>query len=84
MNGLIFQNVPKFKPKLAQILKKLKNQVILLKIWPKIEQIGIRMGHFFLEKLVFVCVYFQILLLHIPTKTKLEYPPIIRFKKKVC
>ena len=28
----------------------------------------------FLEKLVFVWVYFQILQRHIPTKTKLEYP----------
>ena len=33
------------------------------------------MGHFFLEKLVFVWVYFQIPWRHIPTKTKLEYPP---------
>ena len=29
----------------------------------------------FLEKLVFVWVYFQIPWRHIPTKTKLEYPP---------
>ena len=36
------------------------------------------MGHFFfLQKLVFVWVYFQILWRHIPTKTKLEYPPRI-------
>ena len=32
-------------------------------------------GLLFLEKLVFVWVYFQILWQHIPTKTKLEYPP---------
>ena len=32
-------------------------------------------GLLFLEKLVFVWVYFQILWRHIPTKTKLEYPP---------
>ena len=31
-------------------------------------------GSLFLEKLVFVWVYFQILQRHIPTKTKLEYP----------
>ena len=32
-------------------------------------------GLLFLEKLVFVWVYFQIPGQHIPTKTKLEYPP---------
>ena len=32
-------------------------------------------GSHFLEKLVFVWVYFQILQRYIPTKTKLEYPP---------
>ena len=32
-------------------------------------------GSLFLEKLVFVWVYFQIPWWHIPTKTKLEYPP---------
>ena len=31
-------------------------------------------GSIFLEKLVFVWVYFQILRRHIPTKTKFEYP----------
>ena len=31
-------------------------------------------GLLFLEKLVFVWVYFQIPWQHIPTKTKLEYP----------
>ena len=34
-------------------------------------------GLLFLEKLVFVWVYFQIPWRHIPTKTKLEYPPWI-------
>ena len=29
----------------------------------------------FLENFVFVWVYFQILRRHVPTKTKLEYPP---------
>ena len=32
-------------------------------------------GLLFLEKLVFVWVYFQIPWRHIPTNTKLEYPP---------
>ena len=32
-------------------------------------------GSLFLEKLVFVWVYFQISWRHIPTKSKLEYPP---------
>ena len=32
-------------------------------------------GLLFLEKLVFVWAYFQIPWRHIPTKTKLEYPP---------
>ena len=32
-------------------------------------------GSLFLENLVFVWVFFQIPLWHIPTKTKLEYPP---------
>ena len=32
-------------------------------------------GSLFLEKVVFVLVYFQILQQHVPTKTKLEYPP---------
>ena len=32
-------------------------------------------GSLFLEKFVFVWVYFQIPWRHIPTKTKLEYPP---------
>ena len=32
-------------------------------------------GSLFLEKLVFVWVYVQILWQHVPTKTKLEYPP---------
>ena len=52
-----------------------KKLVILFKIWPKIELIGIWMGLLFLEKLVFVWVYVQILWRHIPTKTKLEYAP---------
>ena len=35
-------------------------------------------GLLFFEKLVFVWVYFQIPWRHIPTKTKLEYPPEFR------
>ena len=51
MNGLIFQNFPKFEPKYAQIEENCgKNQVTLLKILPKIDPIGIWMGHFFLKK----------------------------------
>ena len=50
INGLIFS---KFSPILAKIgsnvRKFWKNRVILLTIWPKIEQIGIWMGHFFLK-----------------------------------
>ena len=72
MNGSIFQNFPKFGSNFKNILE---NLVILLKIWPKIGPIGIWIGHFFLEELVFVWVYFQIRQQHVPTKTKLEYPP---------
>ena len=32
-------------------------------------------GSLFLEKLVFVWVYFQILRRHLPTKTKIDSPP---------
>ena len=45
MNGSTVQNFPKFE----NLRKFLKNQVILLKIWPKIGPIGIWMGHFFLK-----------------------------------
>ena len=72
MNGSIFQNLAKIGSNLRKFWKK---SVILFKIWPKIEPIGIWMGYFFLEKLVFVWVYFQIPWRHIPTKNKLEYPP---------
>ena len=49
--GQFFPNFLKFEPKLANFKKILKNWVILLKIWPQIEQIGICMGHFFLKNL---------------------------------
>ena len=39
----------KFSQIRANLRKFWKNQVILLKIWPKIEQIGIWLGHFFLK-----------------------------------
>ena len=68
MNGSIFQNFPKFEPKKS--FEKSGN----FKIWRKIGPIGILNGSLFLEKLVFVCVYCQIPLRHIPTKTKLECP----------
>ena len=44
--------------------------VILVKIWPEIMLIGTWMGHFFLEKLVYVWVHFQI-----PSCTSLPIPP---------
>ena len=59
----------------SNIRKFWKNWVILLKIWQKIGSNWYMNGSLFLEKLVFVWVYFQILWRHIPTKTKLEYPP---------
>ena len=53
--------------------------------WLKFKKICKKSGEFaqnwyvneslFLEKLVFVLVYFQISRRHVPTKTKLEYPP---------
>ena len=46
MNGPIFQNFPKFE---QNWLKFKKTWVILLKVWPKIEQIGIWIGHFSLN-----------------------------------
>ena len=67
---------PFFKvfPDLSQKLRKFwKHQVNLL---PNLAKIGL-IGHFFLEKLVFVWVYFQIPRQHFPIKTKLEYPPPI-------
>ena len=68
MHGSICQNFPKFEPK---YLRKLwKNQAILFKFGTNWSS-----GSLFLENLVFVWIYFQILWQHIPTKTKLEYPP---------
>ena len=67
MNGLIFQNFPKFEPKYFR--KFWKNLVILL------EMADWYMNGSLLEKIGICMVYFQILRWHIPTKTKLEYPP---------
>ena len=58
-----------------KLKKILENQVILLKIWPKIGPHWYMNWSHFLEKLVFVWVSFQILWWHIPTKTKLKYLP---------
>ena len=51
-----------------------KNPVILLKIWPKIEQIGIYKWVTFSWKIGICMSLLQILRWHISTKTKLEYP----------
>ena len=74
MNRSIFQNFPKFEPKLKKKKKKKKSGDFaqhLAQNWFD----WYMNGSLFLEKLVFVWVYFQIPLRHIPTKTKLEYPP---------
>ena len=71
-------NFSKFSQILARIGSNLgkfwKNRMILLKIWSNIAALGIWMGHFFLEKLVFEWVYFQIPRWLVTTKTKFEYP----------
>ena len=71
MNGSIFENFPKFKPglNLGKILEKSGDFAQdLAQNWADL-YIN---GSLFLEKLVFVWVYFQILRRHLPTKTKLE------------
>ena len=75
MNGTIF----KIWPNLSQNWLKFKK--ILEKIGNFVQNLAQNRadwymnGLLFLEKLVFVWVYFQIPWRHIPTKTKLEYPP---------
>ena len=60
------------------LIKLWKNLVILLKMLPKIGPADWFInGSLFLEKLVFVWVYFQIPWCRIPTKTKLEYPQTV-------
>ena len=55
MNGSIFSKFSQIWAQTGSNLRKCwKNQVILLKIWPKIEQIGIWMGHFFLK--IVICM----------------------------
>ena len=78
MNGSIFQNFPQFEPKLAQIYENfVKIRWFCWKFGPKLD--WYMNGSHFLEKMVFVFVwvYFQIPLWHIPIKTKLEYPPAL-------
>ena len=75
MNGLTFQNFSKFEPILACLKSKkiLEKSGDLAQNWAD----WYINGSLFLEKWVFVWVYFQILQQHIPTK--LEHPPP-RFK----
>ena len=80
MNGSIFSKFgqiwAKIGSKFKKILDKIGNFVQNLEQnWADWYMNGL----LFLEKLVFVWVYFQILWRHIPTKTKLEYPPGIKF-----
>ena len=74
MNGLIFQkfrNLSQNWLKFKKILEKSGDFAQnLAKNWTD----WYVNGSLFLEKLVFVRVYFQIPWRHIPTKTKLEYP----------
>ena len=73
MNGSIFQNLSQNWLIFKKILEKL---VILFKIWPKIGPIGIWMGYFFLKKwYLYMGLLSNSVAAHIPTKTKLEYPP---------
>ena len=65
------QNWLKFKRILEKICHFVQNLAQNLADW-------CMNGLLFLEKLVFVWVYLQIPWRHIPTKTKLEYPPGIR------
>ena len=56
MNESVFHNFPKFQPQLGEIFFKMgENRVIILKILPKVEQIGMN-GSLFRVKLVFVWV----------------------------
>ena len=75
MNASIFHNFPKFEPKLAQVKANFwKIGRLCSKICPKLDRLVYEWVTF-LEKLVFVLIYFQISRLHVPTKIKLEYPP---------
>ena len=61
----------KIFPNLSQNFRKIG--WVSLKFGPKLGNCYMN-GWLFLEKLVFVWVYFQISLWHVPTKTKLKYP----------
>ena len=74
-----FSKFPQTWAKIGLDLRKFwKNCVILLKIWPKIKQIGTLMGQYFLENLVFTWYFYRSTFkvcgsTSLP-KTKLEYP----------
>ena len=72
---VVFQNLAKFEPKLAKfkkILEKIGNFVQnLAQNWADWYTNGL----LFLEKLVFVWVFFQIPWRHIPAKPNLSTPP---------
>ena len=75
MNGWICQNFPKFEPKVAQIKENFG------KIGRLCSKFSLKLGRLVNEwvtfswKIVFCMVCFQISQQHIPTKTKLAYPP---------
>ena len=80
MQNLLYEgvDVSKFSQTWAKIGSNLskfwKNRVILLIILPKIKQIGIWMGHFFLKNWYLYGSTFKFHSGTSPTKTKLEYP----------
>ena len=81
MNGSIFQTLSQNWLKFKNILEKIGNFVQnLAQNWADWYMNGL----LFLEKLVFVWVYFQIPWRHIPTKTKLEYPPGLQYHLTCC
>ena len=77
LNGSIFSKFSQIWTKIGSNLRNFgeKRVIFFPKIWPKIEQIGIWMGHFFLKNWYLYMGLLSILRRHIPTKTKLEYPP---------
>ena len=75
MNGLIFQKFPKWSQNWLKFKKILEKSGDFAQNFAKNGTEWYMNGSPFLEKLVFVWVYFQIPWRHIPTKTKLEYPP---------
>ena len=73
--GIWMINFSKFSQIWANLKKFGKNRVILLKNLAQNWADWYKNGPLFLEKLVFVWVYFQILRQYVPTKTKFEYLP---------